>query len=234
MKTLTTIDFLSAYRDIVLDGICVPDYLRPKGNQTFTRVDVVRTYNKLTWLDYIEMPKEANKESFLKFITLIGIIRNREGEGVYIEGDVLPLISDIIGADEPQCLEEIFYGIYLLTVCQDTSLRKLYDGEEGIHIPDALPSFLQERQNDREGFAGNFNYAWDYLAEKYSHSIKTRLNISETFKEKESIRLFTFEPKPLQELTVVLPSDYGKDDIQEVKTYTYALDEFMRGPSWLI
>ena len=80
MKTLTTIDFLSAYRDIVLDGICVPDYLRPKGNQTFTRVDVVRTYNKLTWLDYIEMPKEANKESFLKFITLIGIIRNREGE----------------------------------------------------------------------------------------------------------------------------------------------------------
>ena len=80
MKTLTTIDFLSTYKDIVLDGICVPDYLRPKGNQTFTRVDVVRTYNKLTWLDYIEMPKEANKESFLKFITLIGIIRSREGE----------------------------------------------------------------------------------------------------------------------------------------------------------
>lgn len=234
MKTLTTIDFLSTYRDIVLDGICVPDYLRPKGNQTFTRVDVVRTYNKLTWLDYIEMPKEANKESFLKFITLIGIIRNREGEEVYIEEDVLPLISDIIGADEPQCLEEIFYGIYLLTVCQDTSLRKLYDGEEGIHIPDALPSFLQERQNDREGFAGNFNYAWDCLAEKYPHSLKARMNISETFKEKESIRLFSLEPKPLQELTVVLPSDYGKDDIQEVKTYTYALDEFMRGPSWLI
>lgn len=234
MKTLTAMDFLSSYKDILTNGICVPDYLRPKGNQTFTRVDVVRTYNKLTWLDYIEMPKEANKESFLKFITLVGIIRSREGEEVYIEGDVLPLIKDIIGADEPQCIEEIFYGIYLLTVSQDTSLRRLYDGEEGIHIPDALPSFLKERQNDREGFVGNFNYAWDYLAEKYSHSIKTRLNISETFKEKESIRLFSLEPKPLQELTVVLPSDYGKDDIQEVKTYTYALDEFMRGPSWLI
>lgn len=234
MKTLTTIDFLSTYKDIVLDGICVPDYLRPKGNQTFTRVDVVRTYNKLTWLDYIEMPKEANKESFLKFITLVGIIRSREGEEVYIEGDVLSLIKDIIGADEPQCIEEIFYGIYLLTVSQNTSLRRLYDGEEGIYIPNALPSFLQEKQNDREDFVGNFNYAWDYLAEKYSHSIKARMNISETFKEKESIRLFSLEPKPLQELTFVRPSDYGKDDLQEVKTYTYALDEFMRGPSWLI
>lgn len=234
MKTLTTIDFLSTYRDIVLDGICVPDYLRPKDNQTFTRVDVVRTYNKLTWLDYIEMPKEANKESFLKFITLVGVIRSREGEEVYIEEDVLPLIKDIIGADEPQCVEEIFYSMYLLTVGQDTSLRRLYYGEAGIHIPDALPSFLQERQNDREGFVGNFNYAWDYLAEKYPHSIKARMNISETFKEKESIRLFSLEPKPLQELTFVRPSDYGKDDLQEVKTYTYALDEFMRGPSWLI
>lgn len=234
MKTLTAIDFLSNYNDLFIDGISVPDHLRPKDGQTFTRVDMVRTYNKLTWIDYIELPPEANKDSFLKFITLIGIIRNKEGEGVYLTEDVLPLIRDIIGADEPQCLEEIFYGIYLLTVGHDVSLRKLYSGDEGIHIPDALPSFLQERQRDREGFVGNFNYAWDYLAQRYPHSIKTRLNISETFTEKESIRLFSLEPKPLQEVTVVLPSDYGKDDYQEVKVYNYSLDEFMRGPTWMI
>lgn len=234
MKTLTAIDFLSNYKDLFTDGISVPDYLRPKGDQTFTRVDVVRTYNKLTWLDYIELPQEANKESFLRFITLIGIIKDREGEGVYIHEDSLPMIKDLIGADEPQCLEEIFYAIYLLTVAEDVSLRKLYAGEGGITIPEALPSFLQERQRDREGFVGNFDYTWDYLAKRYPHSIKTRMNVGGSFKEKESIRLFSLEPKPLQELTVVLPSDYEKDDYQEVRTYTYSLDEFMRGPSCLI
>lgn len=227
MKTLTVMDFLSSYSDILTDGISVPDYLRPKGDQTFTRVDVVRTYNKLTWLDYVELPQEANKESFLKFITLATMIREREGEGVHIDLDALPLIKEIIGSDDPRCYEETYYASYLLNIDIIDMTDPASCTAGFIVIPQALPSFLQERQNDRAGFVGNFSLAWDFLAEKYSHSIKTRLNISETLKEKESIRLFTFEPKPLQELTVVLPSDYGKDDIQEVKTYTYTLDEFM-------
>lgn len=234
MKTLTAIDFLSNYKDLFTDGISVPDHLRPKDGQTFTRVDVVRTYNKLTWLDYIELPQEANKESFLKLVALAEIIRGREGDGVCIPRDVLPMIKDLIEADEPECLEEFFYASYLLTVNIDVPLSKLYAEEGNITIPEALPSFLQERQRDREGFVGNFNYAWDCLAKRYPHSIKARMNISGSFKEKESIRLFALEPKPLQEVTVVLPSDYGKDDYQEVKVYNYFLDEFMRGPAWMI
>lgn len=66
MKTLTAIDFLSNYKDLFTDGISVPDHLRPKDGQTFTRVDVVRTCNKLTWLDYIELPRrKQTKRVFL-------------------------------------------------------------------------------------------------------------------------------------------------------------------------
>ena len=220
---LNALDFVNKYKDLLIDGVVV-DPVLDKAQSLFLNKMVVHMTDTIGFGGCAHsFSLFGPSDVFKKTLTLFSLI----GEEVYIERGVLPLISDIIGADESQCIEEIFYGIYLLTVSQDTSLRRLYDGEEGIHIPDALPSFLQERQNDREGFVGNFNYAWDYLAEKYSHSIKTRLNISETFKEKESIRLFSLEPKPLHELAVVPPSDYGKDDLQEVKTYTYCLDEFM-------
>lgn len=231
MKTLTVMDFLSSYRDILTDGISVPDYLRPKGIQKFTNVDVVKTYNKLRWLDYVEMPQEANKESFLKLITLMGMIREREGEGVNIDLDALPLIKDIIGADEPRCYEEFYYASYLLNIdMTDPAFCK----EGFIVIPQALPSFFRESNATIEGFARNFDRAWDYLLERYPQSYKVRMNIHGSMKEKESIRLFSLRCKPLSELSFVLPSDYGEDDHLEVRTYTYCLNEFIRGPSCLI
>lgn len=236
MKTLTAMDFLSSYSDILTDGISVPDYLRPKCIQKFTSVDLVKTYNKLRWLDYVELPQEANKESFLKFITLVGMIREREGEGVHIDLDALPLIKEIIGSDDPRCYEEMYYASYLLhvdmidpTVCIKSGVvtDPAFCRKGGIIIPSILPSFLQERNATIEGFAGNFDRAWDYLLKRYPQSYKVRTNIRGSMKEKESIRLFSLKHRPLSELSLVLPSNYGEDDYLEVRTYTYCLDEFM-------
>ena len=224
MKTLTAMDFLSGYSDIITDGISVPDYLRPKCIQKFTSVDLVKTYNKLRWLDYVELPQEANKESFLKFITLAMMIREREGEGVHIDLDALPLIKEIIGSDDPQCYEEMYYASYLLNI---DMTDPAFCTTGFIAIPQALPSFLQESNYTTQGFAGNFDRAWDYLLKRYPQSYKVRTNIRGSMKEKETIRLFSLKDRPLSELSFVLPSDYGEDDYLEVRTYTYCLDEFM-------
>lgn len=236
MKTLTAMDFLSSYSDILTDGISVPDYLRPKCTQKFTSVDLVKIYNKLRWLDYVELPQEANKESFLKFITLATMIREREGEGVHIDLDALPLIKEIIGSDDPRCYEEIYYSSYLLNVDMIDPAFCIKGGVKtdpafcikgGIVIPQALPSFLLESNYTAQGFAGNFDRAWDYLLKRYPQSYKVRTNIRGSMKEKETIRLFSLKDRPLSELSFVLPSDYGEDDYLEVRTYTYCLDEFM-------
>lgn len=214
MKTLTTIDFLSTYKDIVQNGICAPDYLRPKGDQTFTRVDVTRTYNygNNRWLKYTELPEEANKESFLKFIALVEIIRSKEGEGVLICKEALPLVKEITESDHQYLDEEIYYSSYLLNTG--------FSVDKDIVIPLVLPSFLQESDTTIGNFMGNFDLARGYLLTRYPQSHQVRMSINGTFKEKEIIKVFSLKYKPLQELSFGLPSDY------EVRTITYLLDKF--------
>ena len=220
MKTLTVLDLLSSYRDILTDDIFVPDHLRPKGNQTFTRVDVVKihygTGDRL--LDYVELPQEANKESFLKFITLMEIIRDREGESVFIDRGALPLIKDTTGING---FEEIYYATHLFGV-QLTA--PTYPAGEGLIIP-TLPSFLQESDLDEGDLAGMFDYGWDHLLRRYHQSYKVTRSIDGT-KEREVIKLFSLKPKPLQWLSFVLPSNYGENDYQRVNTRFYSLDKF--------
>ncbi len=152
------------------------------------------------------------------------MIREREGEGVHIDLDALPLIKEIIGSDDPRCYEEMYYASYLLTI---DMTDPAFCTTGFIAIPQALPSFLRESNYTTQGFAGNFDRAWDYLLKRYPQSYKVRTNIRGSMKEKETIRLFSLKDRPLSELSFVLPSDYGEDDYLEVRTYTYCLDEFM-------
>lgn len=219
MKTLTVMDFLSTYRDILTDGVSVPDYLRPKGNQTFTRVDVIRTcnYGANRWLRYTELPEEANKKSFFKFIALVEIIRSKEGEGVLVCKEALPLVKEIIESDHQHLDEEIYYSSYLLNTG--------FSVDKDIVIPPTLPSFLQESDTTLGNFMGDFDLARGYLLARYPQSYKVRMSIDGSFKERETIKLFSLKYKPLQELSFGLPPDYeGRD--YEVRTTTYLLDKF--------